>query len=254
METGWTWPFPVDDITMPSLWSIVGALFEPVQADGELLISYLFDSALFTAKEAALGFAIGTIVGFSLGALIAQFRVLQRGLMPYMVASQTMPILAIAPMVVVGFGKSRLRLDADGLAPRGDHRRIPDVLPRHGQHACVASSRPTRRAMELMRSYAASNWSDLLAAAHPVVDAVPVRRVQDRRDRKRRRRDHRRAALVDPGRPRRRDPQLQPVLRRSSPQNLWATNLIAAALGIAFFLVVVIAERLVVHRPPEQMV
>ena len=35
------------------------------------------------------------------------------------------------------------------------------------------------------------------------------------------------------------------------PQNLWATNLIAAALGIAFFLAVVLAERLVVRRPPE---
>ena len=73
IETGWTRPFLVDDITMPSLPSIVDALFEPVQADGELLISYLLDSALFTAKEAVLGFAIGTVVGFSLGALIAQF-------------------------------------------------------------------------------------------------------------------------------------------------------------------------------------
>ena len=39
-----------------------------------------------------------------------------------------------------------------------------------------------------------------------------------------------------------------------NPQNLWATNLMAAALGIAFFLVVVLAEKLVVHRPPERLV
>ena len=39
-----------------------------------------------------------------------------------------------------------------------------------------------------------------------------------------------------------------------NPQNLWATNLMAAALGIAFFLVVVVAEKLIVHRPPEQLV
>ena len=37
------------------------------------------------------------------------------------------------------------------------------------------------------------------------------------------------------------------------PQNLWATNLIAAALGIAFFLVVVGAERFVVRRAPEHV-
>jgi ABC-type nitrate/sulfonate/bicarbonate transport system permease component len=38
------------------------------------------------------------------------------------------------------------------------------------------------------------------------------------------------------------------------PQNLWATNLIAALLGIAFFLVILLVERLVVHRPPEELV
>ena len=62
---------------------------------------------------------LGTVFGFSLGALIAQFRVLQRGFMPYVVASQTIPILAIAPIVVVALGSiSILGLDADRLAPR----------------------------------------------------------------------------------------------------------------------------------------
>jgi ABC-type nitrate/sulfonate/bicarbonate transport system permease component len=38
-----------------------------------------------------------------------------------------------------------------------------------------------------------------------------------------------------------------------TPANLWATNLIAACLGIAFFVVIVIAEKLVVHRAPEHI-
>ena len=37
------------------------------------------------------------------------------------------------------------------------------------------------------------------------------------------------------------------------PQNLWATNIIAALLGITFFLAVVIAEKLVVRRAPEHV-
>jgi len=37
------------------------------------------------------------------------------------------------------------------------------------------------------------------------------------------------------------------------PENLWATNVIAAALGITFFLIVVVVERLVVKRAPEQV-
>ena len=38
-----------------------------------------------------------------------------------------------------------------------------------------------------------------------------------------------------------------------APENLWATNLIAALLGIAFFLVIVITEKLVVRRAPEHV-
>ena len=40
----------------------------------------------------------------------------------------------------------------------------------------------------------------------------------------------------------------------SSPESLWATNLIAAALGISFFLVVVGVEKLVVRTAPERLV
>jgi NitT/TauT family transport system permease protein len=38
------------------------------------------------------------------------------------------------------------------------------------------------------------------------------------------------------------------------PENLWATNLYAALLGILFFLVVVVTEKLVVRRAPERLV
>src|SRR4029078_3336616 len=39
-----------------------------------------------------------------------------------------------------------------------------------------------------------------------------------------------------------------------TPNYLWATNLIAALLGISFFLAIVIIEKLVVRPPPEQLV
>ena len=40
----------------------------------------------------------------------------------------------------------------------------------------------------------------------------------------------------------------------TEPRGLWATNLIAAALGISFFLVIVVVEKLVVRRAPENLV
>ena len=69
------------------------------------------------------------------------------------------------------------------------------------------------RALELMRSYAAGELEHPLEAPRPGRAAVHLHRAQDRRPRERRRRDHRGAAGVHPGRARRGDPQLQPVLR-----------------------------------------
>src|SRR5262245_23359201 len=58
-----TWPFPVNDVTMPHLHRIVQALFEPAQVNGPWLIDILWHASLFTAKEAALGFALGAVIG-----------------------------------------------------------------------------------------------------------------------------------------------------------------------------------------------
>ena len=212
-STGWTRPFPVNATTMPHLHDIVGALFDPIREGEPLLARYMLDAALFTAKEAAVGFAIGATIGFLLGALIARFGVLQRGVMPYVVASQTIPILALAPIVVVGLGNvSIVRVDAEGLDARGRDRGLPDVLPRHGEHrarAAIGRSR-RRRADGVVRG---ARVVGVLEAARAGGDAVPLLGVQGRRDCVRRRRDHRGAAVVDPGRARRLDHQLQPVLR-----------------------------------------
>ena len=61
---GLTWPFEVNDRTLPHTWDIVGQLFEPSRRNGPLLIEVLWDAALFTAKEAAVGFALGAVGGF----------------------------------------------------------------------------------------------------------------------------------------------------------------------------------------------
>ena len=252
LATGWTWPFAVDDITLPSLPSIVGALFDPVQEDGELLLTLLFKAALFTAKEAFVGFVIGTIVGFTLGAVIARYQMLQRGLMPYVVGSQTIPILAIAPIVVVGLGS----LSIAGWTPT-DWLRV-SVISAYLTFFPVTvntvrgleSADP--RAIELMRSYASGEWAIFLKLRLPsslpylfgafriaatacvigaIIGELPSS-IQGGLG----------GAIINFNQ--------YYVL---NPQNLWATNLMAAALGISFFLVVVIVEKLVVHRPPETL-
>ena len=57
-----------------------------------------------TLKEVLGGFAIGCGSGLVLGALVSQFRILEKTVFPYFVALQTVPKLAIAPLFVVWFG------------------------------------------------------------------------------------------------------------------------------------------------------
>jgi len=52
------------------------------------------------------GFLLGGLAGLLLAVLFAGSRLLERGLLPYVMASQTVPILAVAPMVVVWVGTS----------------------------------------------------------------------------------------------------------------------------------------------------
>ena len=67
-----------------------------------------------TASATLLGFAIGTLLGMSLAAGIVHIKTLDRSLMPWIIASQTVPILAIAPMIIVVLGNVGLT----GLIPK----------------------------------------------------------------------------------------------------------------------------------------
>jgi len=101
VREAWTWPFPVNDTTMPHIHTIFQALGQPASSQGPLLITILLHAAWFTAKEALVGFALGATFGFLLAVGLVHSRLAQRAFLPYIVASQTIPILAVAPMVVV---------------------------------------------------------------------------------------------------------------------------------------------------------
>ena len=60
--------------------------------------------AWVTAKEALIGFGIALLVGFGIAVAIAHSSILERALYPYVIASQAIPIIAIAPVLVVWFG------------------------------------------------------------------------------------------------------------------------------------------------------
>src|SRR5919206_4554133 len=242
IETELTWPFAVNDTTMPHLHAILAQLFEPSRANGPLLISVLFHSAVFTAKEAAAGFALGAVVGFALAIVLAHSRLLQRGFLPYIVASQTVPILAVAPMVVVGLGSKGVE-GWKAVAVLAAYLTFFPVAINtlRGLHSVDP------RAVELMHSYAASRWRVLwslrvpssvpyiftalkISATASVIGAIigeTPASIQNGLG----------GAIVNFNQ-----------YYSLEPTNLWATNIICAALGIAFFAAVAVTERLVLRR------
>ncbi len=57
-----------------------------------------------TLSSSLLGFGLGTLLGIALAIGIVYVTTLDRSLMPWIIASQTIPILALAPMIIVVLG------------------------------------------------------------------------------------------------------------------------------------------------------
>ncbi len=100
-----TWPVRPDNKSMPHVWDIAGSFFEARRDGDDILLLLLLKEALFTFREAALGFVFGGLFGFLIAVTFVRSRLLERGFMPYVIASQTIPLVAIAPMIVVWGGK-----------------------------------------------------------------------------------------------------------------------------------------------------
>ena len=89
------------DLSLPHVWKVVGAFIEPAQRNGPPLGLILAGQALFTFREALIGFVFGGLLGLLLGVGFVHSKLAERAFVPYVVASQTVPILAISPLIVV---------------------------------------------------------------------------------------------------------------------------------------------------------
>jgi len=122
--------------------------------------------AAVTAQSTLVGFVLGTLLGVVLAAAIVHSRTLDRALLPWIVASQTVPVLAIAPIVLVILGS----LGFSGVAPKAAIAMYLCFFP--VTVACVQGLRsPQRIETELMHTYAASRmqafWMLRMPAALP---------------------------------------------------------------------------------------
>ncbi len=90
----WIWKIP--RILLPSPWEIITI---SIQRMDDLL-----SATLITAQAALAGFALALAIGTTFGLLFSVSKIARRGVYPYMIFLQTVPIVAIAPLIIIWFG------------------------------------------------------------------------------------------------------------------------------------------------------
>ena len=106
-----------------------------------------------TLSSTLSGFAFGTLLGILIAVGIVHVKALDRSLMPWIIASQTVPILAIAPMVVVVLAA----INVSGLMPKALISTYLSFFPvAVGMVKGLRS--PELMHLDLMRTYNASGW------------------------------------------------------------------------------------------------
>ncbi len=150
------------DRTMPHLWDIVsylGSKTSKKETYGPLLLKNM----LVTARGALLGLASGTLLGIASGVLIARSKLIGNGLLPLIVAAQTVPIVAVSPALVLWLGTGWTTKVA--IATYLTYFPVT-VATARGMQAVPRDS------LDLLHSYAASRWTVLTQVELPY--ALPL--------------------------------------------------------------------------------
>ena len=96
-----------NDTAMPHIWEMLSRYAEPEMRspNSKLIWFVVLKGAFYSFRLALVGFLIGSTIGVALAALMTRFKTMERGLLPYLVISQTVPLIALAPLVVSWGGK-----------------------------------------------------------------------------------------------------------------------------------------------------
>jgi NitT/TauT family transport system permease protein len=187
---------------------------------------------------AVVGFAIGALIGITLASIFVHSALSERAFMPYVIASQAIPIVALAPIISAAAG-------------RGSTAVIIIAVYLTFFPVTIAQARglrsPDPRSLELMRSLAASRWDvyrkvrlpasvPYLFTALKVAAAAAIV-----------------GAIIGEGPGGVKDGLGRAIINFNQqyitgPEKLWATILIASLTGMFFFVLVRIAEIISTRR------
>ncbi|MCE2709529.1 MAG: hypothetical protein RLZZ538_1179 [Actinomycetota bacterium] len=160
------------EYAMPHVWDMLSRFGRPeVRGSDRTVLASVLAGAWYSFRLSVAGFVLGGAIGVGLAVLMARFKLVQRGVLPYLVVSQTVPLIALAPLVVSWGGKLEV---GPFVWPRWLSASILGAFlaffpvavgTLRGLAAAPAAS------VELMQSYAASWWKTLVKLKFPT--AVP---------------------------------------------------------------------------------
>ena len=142
----WQWAVTALDVppqVLPSPWRVV--------EQGWANRAALWTNTLPTLQVTAVGFALSLVVGWLLAVVVDFSPWLRRALLPLMIASQTLPIIAIAPLMILWFGF--------GLLPKVLVIALVTFFP-IVVGLVEGFSRTDREAANLLRSMGANRWAE----------------------------------------------------------------------------------------------
>jgi NitT/TauT family transport system permease protein len=160
-----------DDRFMPHIWDMLQRFGRSeVRGGADSILVVVARASWYSLRCALTAFLVGSALGVGLAVLMARFRIVERALMPYLVISQTVPIIVLAPLIMALMAyNSRDLADKTWLAAvlLGVFLAFfpVSVGTLRGLQSTPAAS------LELMDSYAAGWWRTLWKLRFP--SAVP---------------------------------------------------------------------------------
>lgn len=143
---GWeaaVWLFGISPIIVPAPSAIARSLW------ASLTTQRFYFHLGVTLWEIIAGFVIGSVVGLIIGVSIGQWKILEKTVYPYVVALQTVPKVAVAPMIIIWFGyglTSKIVITALIVF-------FPVVVN------CIAGMNAApRQQIDMLRSFTATRW------------------------------------------------------------------------------------------------
>jgi ABC-type nitrate/sulfonate/bicarbonate transport system permease component len=132
---GWRLIPRASDRAMPHTWEMWQRLFDPeVRGRDTPIWRAVLGYSWYTFRMALVGLLLGGIFGVSLAVVMARFKVIERGLLPYVIASQTIPLIALAPQVAAFGGNWDRTVEISQNTPNLEGTTVLTAAPTDGAY------------------------------------------------------------------------------------------------------------------------